>query len=244
MSQVRQIVFVVALCVAAVAVYAAFHGSSGARAASSGQPHLPQYLKFDGTGTVSVTPDQAKIHFTTTGKAGTLSEATNGASAEMNRVLVAMREMGVKKPDTQTDGVSGYKDDRTGLYEAEQDLTVTVTHIDRTGKLLAAGINAGAQATYGPEFSTADQHAGQASAVRAAVQNARSQADAAAAAAGMRVTGVFSISETQPFQPFYEGQATFAARAVPSGTTAVPVRTGKQRQTATVEVVFSYSASD
>ena len=29
MSQVRQIVFVVALCVAAVAVYAAFHGSIG-----------------------------------------------------------------------------------------------------------------------------------------------------------------------------------------------------------------------
>jgi hypothetical protein len=179
------------------------------------------------------------IHFSTTGRAGTLSEATNEASAGMSRVLVAMREMGVKKHDTQTDGVSGYKDDQTGLYQAEQDLTVTVTHIDRTGKLLAAGIRAGAQATYGPEFSTADQHAGQASAVRAAVQNARAQADAAAAAAGMQVTGVISISETQPFQPFYGDATAFAAKAT-SPVAAVPVRVGKQRQTATVSVVFSY----
>ena len=243
MSQVRQIVFVAAVCVIAVAVYAAFHGSAGARAASSGQPRLPQFLKFDGTGTVSVTPDRATIHFSTTGKGATLSEATNQASAEMNRVLNAMREMGVKKPNTQTDGVSGYKDDQTGLYQAEQDLTVTVTHVVRTGKLLAAGIRAGAEATYGPEFSDADQHAGQASAVRAAVDNARSQADAAAAAAGMRVTGVVSISETQPFQPFYaNNDFSVQAAGIPSAT-QVPVRAGKQRQTATVQVVFSYAAA-
>lgn len=241
MSQVRQIVFVAALCVSAVAAYAAFHSSPRARAASPAHQHLPQYLKFDGTGTVAVTPDQAKIHFSTSGKAGTLSDATDQASAAMNRVLTAMREMGVKKPETQTDGVSGYKDDQTGLYDAEQDLTVTVTHIDRTGKLLAAGIRAGAEATYGPEFSTADQHAGQASAVRAAVQNARSQADAAAAAAGMQVTGVVSISEVQPFQPIYADETMYGVKAVPAGVSAVPVRTGKQRQTATVEVVFSYS---
>jgi len=241
MSQVRQIVFAAALCVVAVATYAALHGSSGARAASPDQSHLPRYLRFDGTGTVSVTPDQAKIHFSTTGRAGTLSDATDQASAAMNRVLAAMREMGVKKPDTQTDSVSGYKDDQTGLYEAEQDLTVTVTHIDRTGKILAAGIRAGAGATYGPEFSTQDQHAGQASAVRAAVQNARAQADAAAAAAGMRVTGVVSISETQPFQPFYPEDTMYGVKAAP--TAVVPVRTGKQRQTATVLVVFSYSAA-
>jgi hypothetical protein len=239
MSQVRQLVFAAALCVVAIAAYTAFHGSSGAGAESPPQSNLPKYLRFNGTGTVSVTPDQATIHFSTTGRAGTLSEATNEASAGMSRVLVAMREMGVKKHDTQTDGVSGYKDDQTGLYQAEQDLTVTVTHIDRTGKLLAAGIRAGAQATYGPEFSTADQHAGQASAVRAAVQNARAQADAAAAAAGMQVTGVISISETQPFQPFYGDATAFAAKAT-SPVAAVPVRVGKQRQTATVSVVFSY----
>ena len=115
MSQVRQLVFAAALCVVAIAAYTAFHGSPGARAESPPQSNLPKYLRFNGTGTVSVTPDQATIHFSTTGRAGTLSEATNEASSGMDRVLVAMREMGVKKHDTQTDGVSGYKDLRDTL---------------------------------------------------------------------------------------------------------------------------------
>jgi uncharacterized protein YggE len=73
------------------------------------------------------------------------------------------------------------------------------------------------------------------------VRDARAKADAVAAAAGMHVTGVVSVNETQ--QP-YQGYARLA-ESVPYAavhSAVVPVKHGTQKVSADVTVVFAYSA--
>ena len=240
MSSLRQILAAAALCVVAVAGYQAFHGSAPARASAGTRSGMPAFLRFSGTGNASVTPDRATIDFTTDDRAGSLAQATNITSARMARVMAAMKAHGVVRADMRTEEVSGSHNPKGG-YRAQQSLAVTVTDISRTGLLLAAGIHAGAQATYGPGFSTADQKAGLAHALQAAVRNARAKADIAAEAAGLRVTGVVSVSEEGSPEPYYS--PVYAAPARFDQVQTIPIKRGTQRRSATVTVVFSYAVA-
>jgi uncharacterized protein YggE len=240
MSSLRQILAAAALCVLAVAGYQAFHGSAPARASAGTRSGMPAFLRFSGTGSASVVPDLATIDFTTDDRAGSLAQATNITSARMARVMAAMKAHGVARADMRTEDVSGSHNPKGG-YRAQQSLAVTVTDISRTGLLLAAGIHAGAQATYGPDFSAADQKAGLARALQAAVRNARAKADVAAEAAGLRVTGVVSVSEEGSPEPYYG--PVYGAPARLDQVQTIPIKRGTQRRSATVTVVFSYAVA-
>jgi uncharacterized protein YggE len=110
-------------------------------------------------------------------------------------------------------------------------------HVDhRAGKLDAAGVSAGAHSSEGPVFSLASKQRGYRAALAAAVKQARSQAAAMAAAAGLRITGVMSIQEDQN-----DRYAAYdAASAVaPSRVLAVPTRPGRSQVSASVTAVFA-----
>jgi uncharacterized protein YggE len=242
MSSLRHILAAAALCVVAVAGYQAFHDSAPARASAGTRSGMPAFLRFSGTGSASIVPDRATINFTTEDRAGSLAEATNAASARMARVMAAMKARGVDRADMRTDDVSG-SHLQNGGYRAQQSLAVTVTDISRTGLLIAAGIHAGALATYGPDFSVADRKAGLARALQAAVRNARAKAEVAASAAGLRVTGVVSVSEEGSPEPYYGAVYAAPARAALERVQAIPIKRGTQRRSATVTVVFSYAVA-
>jgi len=62
--------------------------------------------------------------------------------------------------------------------------------------------------------------------------------DVVVAAAGLHVSGVVSVDESQQ-QPFYDRALSYAPDAVKA--VAVPIRRGTQKVSAQVTVVFSYS---
>jgi uncharacterized protein YggE len=229
---------------ALVLIVLAYHALAGshaqARAATTPHSDMPAFLRFDGQGGASVRPDRATIHFTTTGHGTSLVDATNEASKAMRRVMAAMAGGRVARINMATDGVSGFKGDPSdGGYVAEQDLTVTVMKVATTGKLIAAGISAGARATYGPGFSLSERQSVQARAIASAMNEARRKAEAAAAAAGLHVTGVVSVSESAPA---YFGSGVLYGASVAKSPEAldIPIRKGAQRVQADVVVVFSY----
>jgi len=115
---------------------------------------------------------------------------------------------------------------------------VTVRDISRAGKLDAAGVSAGAHSSEGPVFSLAGKQRGYRAALAAAVMQARSQAAAMAAAAGLRITGVVSIQEDQNDRYAVYGAASAAALA-PARLVAVPTRTGRSQVSASVTAVFA-----
>ncbi|HVI19774.1 MAG TPA: SIMPL domain-containing protein, partial [Gaiellales bacterium] len=71
-----------------------------------------------------------------------------------------------------------------------------------------------------------------------AVKQARSQAAAMAAAAGLRITGVVSIQEDQNDRYAVYGVSSEDVLA-PSRSVAVPIRTGRSQVSASVTAVFA-----
>jgi uncharacterized protein YggE len=156
----------------------------------------------------------------------------------MRRVIAAMQHNGISKPDLETSS-DVYHDTTRGIYQASESLQVTVHEVDVAGQLVATGLNAGADSASGPEFSLTNQNAGYDAALRAAVQNARSHADAAASLVGIHVTGVLSIDDV----PVSGGEPIYGALAAPAQdrTLPVPVRRGLQQVSVTLTVTFAYA---
>jgi uncharacterized protein YggE len=248
MGGFRQFMFGAAVAAAIVSVFALARSGGGgdgftpqAQAAASTAPvqQLSPFLRFSGTGTVQVKPDTASISFNTNGQSSDKATAVNAASAAMRHVIAAMTHHGISHKDLQT-SADVYHDTTRGVYVASESLQVTVHNIKSAGKLVADGLNAGADNSSGPYFSLTDQNTGYDAALRDAVTNARAHADAAAALIGAHVTGVISVDDTtsQSAQPYYYGVAVLdAARAVGP----MPVEHGRQPVSATVTVVFSYA---
>ncbi len=242
MSTPRLAALLAAAALLAVAADHSLGGSSSsvARAATGGGP-AATFIRFTGTGTATVRPDEATIYLSTSGRGASLADATNAASAAMRRVMAAMRRDGVQPADLQTSQAGGGHDAHgADPWLARQSLTVTVHQASHTGRLMADAIAAGATATSGPDFSQSNQEAGRAQALAKAVANARTEADAAAGAAGLRITGVRSITESSGGYPIY-GAAL--AQGVKSPVTPVPVQPGSQQVSATVTVTFSVAAA-
>jgi uncharacterized protein YggE len=247
MGGFRQFVFGAAVAAAIVATFALARSNGGrdaitapAQAATvTASQQLAPYLRFTGTGTVRVKPDTASISFTTSGENSDKSAAVNQASAEMRRVIAAMQRNGVRRGDLQSN-MDVYNDTSRGVYDASEYLQVTVRQIADAGKLVAKGLNAGADSSSGPSFSLSDQNAGYAAALRAALSNARAHANAAALLIGAHVTGVISVDDTTTpvGQPVYGLQAMADAAVAP-----VPVQHGMQQVSVSVTATFAYSMS-
>jgi uncharacterized protein len=242
MPDVRQFVTTAAVAVLAIAGYQALHGASQAPAASSPRPSgmLQPFMRFTGTGTATMRPDRGTISFSTHGVGDTLLEAQNQASQAMHALISRLHADGVPGIEMQTNGVNGYKRQHLAGYAADQSLTVTVRDVSKIGKLLADGAATGAQSSSGVDFSTSDKRRSYNDALTAAVEDARAKAEAAAAAAGLHVSGVVSVDETQQSsQVYYAPQA--AGAVLTHQTVIVPVKRGTQQMSAQVTVVFSYT---
>jgi uncharacterized protein len=241
MPDVRQLVTTAAVAVLAIAGYQAVHEPSPAPAASSPRASgmLQPFMRFSGSGTTTMRPDQGTISFSTHGVGNTLLDAQNQASQAMQSLITKLHADGVPGIEMQTNGVEGYKRQGLSGYAADQSLTVTVRQVSKIGKLLADGAAAGAQSSSGIDFSTNEKRRSYNDALRAAIGDARAKAEAVAAAAGLHVSGVVSVDETQASQPYYGVQ--FAAEKAAPSAVNVPIKRGTQQVSAQVTVVFAYT---
>jgi uncharacterized protein YggE len=240
MSGQRQFVFGAGVAVAVVISIALGRAGGGtaiqpaAFAATQPASAAAKTLTFSGTGSVRVKPDTAQISFTTGGEGATKSDAVNAATRAMRSVLSALDRGGVRRADTRTT-MDAYQDTSRGVYVASEYLDVTVHDARAAGRLLAAGLRAGAASASGPQYSVQDRDRGYDAALRAAVADARTHAEAAASLIGAEVTGVQSIEETPPVAGVYA--AADAVREVQ----ALPVRPGTDEVSVSVTVSFGFA---
>jgi uncharacterized protein YggE len=241
-------VAIAALTIAAVAVLRP--GGDGApgpaiASAATAAPDpgaLTPFLRFSGSGTVTVKPDTATISATVSGTGARSRDALDAATKKLNRVRARMLALGVAESDLQTQGAWTYQDWDTKNWNANLGLNVTVHDVSKAGKLLADANAAGADSVSGPMFSVTDQHAAYATALRSAIEDARSKAQAAASQMGVAVSGVVSIDDQgQSGGPIIFGRAMAADGAAASEPAPVPIDPGTQDVVATVTVTFSYA---
>lgn len=198
---------------------------------------LAPFLRFSGTGVVTVKPDIASISATAQATSETSAQALAESSTKMEKVIAKMKELGIAPDDLRTDQASTYQDYDSKKWTAQQSLTITVRQIDRAGEILTAANAAGAENVSGPGFGVEDQSAAYRDAIGRAMADARAKADAAAAMMGVRVTGIVSVDETGGEQPM-----VYAARAATEDSAggAVPTELGTQDITSTLTVTFQY----
>jgi len=225
----------VALLLLAAAAFAGVgrpDSAGGASAQSEG-------ITVNGVGTVESVPDEAQMSFGVQTEAPTSSEALARNSAQMERVLAALRAAGIAEKDIRTQDVSVWPQyDTTGQdadgYVARNSVTVTIHELDKAGAVIDAATRAGANEVSGPMLTSSGRERLEAQALEAAVDNARKKADALAKAAGVglgRVTAMVEGGGT-PGPIMLE-----AARA--SADKAVPIQPGQEQVQATVTVTFS-----
>jgi len=222
----------VAALVVAVAVLAgvgrpgAAHGSN----APSGR-----VITVTGTGNASAVPNQASFSFGVQTDGATAREAQAANADRMSRVIAALRGLGIAKADLQTMDVSvspkwSNEGSVTG-YTAHNSLQVNVHRVARAGHVVDVAVGAGATETSGPTFSHADRYQ---AALKKAVVQARSKAEALAAEANVELGAAIRIEEQSPAPRPEIGVYDAALERTPT-----PVEPGTQQTQATVTVTFA-----
>jgi uncharacterized protein YggE len=198
-------------------------------------------LTFTGAGDVDLQPDTAHVNISVHGAGDSSDEALATATAKMNAVLAALKALDsvkIGEQDLETQGVNTSRDwEHEGRYVSDQSLGVTIHEPARAGAVIAAATAAGADSVDGPSFSLDEQTAAYRDALRLALADARSKADAAADAMGVKILGTSTIVENAggggPIM-----YADTAAKA--SGSSPPPVKIGPVNIPAQVTVTFIY----
>src|SRR5439155_326644 len=136
-----------------------------------------------------------------TTRSKTAVQALAADSAEMRRLIDALKAAGIPASSLQTSSVSLSPNTSDGGdtivgYSASNTVSVTIANLGRAGKIVDAAVAAGANQVDGPNLTVSDQGALYRAALKAAIADARVKAEAIAEASGLRVGTVSSVEET------------------------------------------------
>lgn len=205
----------------------------------------PRSIRVQGIGLVSQVPDQVSISLGVETKAATAAAALKENNAKSNELVKVLKSRGVADKDLRTNELSIYPQfDNRGVritsYQVTNSITATLKDLANAGGLVdaAAAVAGDSIRVNGLSFSIADTSAVLAKARLAAVKDGRAQAEQYAAAAGVKLGALRTLtggSASVPPPVFAEAKAAQAA----SGDVApAPIAPGSQEVTATVELVF------
>lgn len=204
-------------------------------------------INVNGNGEVLVAADTAVITLGITTQNKDVLEAQNTVNAAIEKIRTALIENGIKKEDINTDrlriyAVYDYSNnvERLTAYNASSYLAIRTTDMDMVGKIIDIAFGAGANTLNDIAFSASDTEESSTEALTAAVKDARRKAEIMAAAAGLKITGIESITESYSYSgdsgvnAFYKN-AVMADEATGASTL---VQASKLKVSASVSIVF------
>jgi uncharacterized protein YggE len=235
MTRLRYVLLISGVVLVAAAIAGVAQPSKGGAATTSNTT-----ITVSGNGTANATPDKASFDFGVTTNAGTASEAMSKNAEQANAIIDALKKSGVDASDIQTSQVSLWpqtSSDGTKItgYQASNTVTVTAP-VAKSGDLVDAAVKAGANNVDGPNLAVSDQSDAYAKAMKNAVADAQSKAQAIASASGLTLGGIVHISDDGSSTP---GPIPFAATDAAAG--APPIEAGSQQIQASVTVTYSAS---
>lgn len=235
MNRLRTILLLAGVLVVAAAIA----GVAQPRLGRSATPTAGTLITVTGSGTVDATPDRASFDFGVTSQGATATEALARNSSEARAISDALKRAGIDSADIQTTQVSLWpqtssEGTRITGYQASNSVQVTAG-LGRSGALVDAAVRAGANNVDGPSLDTADKASLYGQALKKAIGDARTKAQALADGAGLTLGSLLKVREgdnaAQPV-PMYA-----AARDAAS----VPIEAGTQQIQAAVTVTFAAS---
>jgi uncharacterized protein YggE len=195
---------------------------------------------------VELVPDRASLGIAVETRGRTAAEAATANARLQSTVIDAIKAIGVPAAQLRTAALSvspeyqypdgGGRPTVVG-YQALNRVTVEVRELSRTGAIIDAALSKGATHVDGPRFSASDPAPARKSALEQAVRKARAEAEAIAAAAGVRLASVLEIStDESPVEVRAEDQM-LRVRAM-SSAAASPIETGTLTVRASVTIRF------
>jgi len=232
MNDMRRLTIIISALLALAAVAAVTR--AGDAPAAAGEPG--NGITVQGSGTVSTVPDRAQLSFGVESRAATAKAALAANAVEMRKVIAAVKAAGATDVQTQSVSLQPQYSEAGAVrgYIAQNSVSATIRELAKAGAVIDAAVDAGANQVSGPGLSRGDQAELYRQALRAAVADARTRAQALAAAANLSLGRVTQILESGSAPP----PVIFAAKAEDAGT---PIEPGTQQIVASVQVTFAAS---
>jgi len=180
----------------------------------------------------------------------TAEKALLSNSNSMNKVINALKELGVQENETSTSSFTinpnynyseyGSKGDLIG-FTVSNSIHITTSSIDRISQWIDRAIQAGANTINEVYFSISPNKIEEINDIllREAVANAKSKADIVATAAGLYINGIKSITVGEPGIPpgpipVYAKSASFD-----EASSSTPILTGEQEVSTMVSITYT-----
>jgi hypothetical protein len=211
-------------------------------AAGADSAATPRQLSVSGSGEIKAAPDAATL------STGVLTQAPSAAAAlaanarAMTAVFETLHRAGIADKSIQTSNfsVSPQYSGKPGQvqhiagYQVSNTVTVMVDNLDKVGPTLDALVAAGSNQIDGPNFIIADPKPLLAKAREQAVKDAIAKAQVYAAAAGVTLGPIVSISEGGSYAPQPMGRMM----AMVADKLSTPVAAGEETVSANVSITW------
>ncbi len=217
---------------------------AAALAASSAlAQQAPTTLTLSATSEVQAAPDIAAIGAGVVTQATEAQAALAANSAQMVRVVAALKKAGIAERDIQTSGLNlqpqfRYEQNQPPVltgFQASNRVQVTLRDVTSTGRVIDTLVKQGANQIDGPDFRVANPEPLMDKARADAVKAARARAELYATAAGLSVMRITSIAEGfEQRPPMPKGRMV----AMEAAADAPPVAPGEVALSATVTMAF------
>lgn len=236
----KKLILIAAVCVIAIGTLAA---CGKAPVAMTTYPNI-RTLSASGSGKVAIVPDVAYINIGVRVDADEVSDALSKNNIQANEISEALQSFGVDAKDIQTSNFNVYPMSDYGMdgqisrkyFVVENTVYVSVRDLSKLGEILDAVVRSGANTINGITFDVTDKASAQAQARDMAIQNARAEAEAIAATAGVKLGNLQSVnvySNSAPV-PMYDAKGYGGMELAGS----VPVAAGQLLITVEANVTY------
>ena len=215
----------------------------GCAPAVSRDHRAPRLISVRGVGRVAVKPDTAVIRIGAETRAPVLADATADVARRSAAVIERVKALGVAERDISTVAYSidpvvaprRTDEDPTRIvaYRVVNQVQVKIRDLGATGRILDSALAAGANAISGLQFTVDDPSRPEAEARALAVKAAAATAGQLAAAAGVSLGALLTLTEDQAARPVVPRMTTAVM-----GAAAGPVESGQIEILVTVEARY------
>lgn len=203
-------------------------------------------LSVVGEGKIDVVPDTAYVDVgITVDNVTTVIEAQNKINETNNKIITAMKKLGINKNDIKTSNYSIYPNyiyegsrNTINGYNGNVTIAIKVKNINQTTNVITEATKAGANQVQGTRFVIDKPENYRVKVRELAIANAKDQAQKLANSLGIKLGKISNIVELSPsndiIQPLYSGKAMSEG----IGGVAPQIEPGSQTLTSVVTLYF------
>jgi len=165
-------------------------------------------ISVSGEGKISAKPDIGQVSLSVVSTAKTVALAQKDNTDKMNKIIKAMKDLGIKEEDLKTVNYSAspsyqYSNGKSEIigYQIDQTLEVKIRDLEKVGDILSQAAVAGANQVGSLSFTFDDPEKLNTEARQKAIDSAKTKAQDLAKVLGVSLGKVVSFSENSSGRP-------------------------------------------